>query len=58
MSAFDVEMSDYANNGRSNGCNIPRFSKTLVTVSCNILVWKLRKSRLDEQIAKWVENSG
>lgn len=53
-----MEISDYANNGRSNGCNIPRFSKTLVTVSCNILVWKLRKSRLDEQIAKWVENSG
>lgn len=50
-----MEMSDYANKG--GAVNVVYYDLvTFVTVSCNVPVWKLRKSRLDEQSAEWIGN--
>jgi len=56
LTAFYEGMGGWVDEGRAVGVVYLDFSKALDTVSCNILVGKLRKCGLDEWSVRWIQN--
>ncbi|PKU44769.1 rna-directed dna polymerase from mobile element jockey-like [Limosa lapponica baueri] len=54
--AFYDRMTGWVNEGRAEDVVFPDFSKAFDTVSCNILIGKLRKCWLDQWTVRWIEN--
>jgi len=55
--AFYDDMTGWVDEGRAVDAVYLNFSKAFDTVSHNILLWKLRKSGLDEWSVRWTEKS-